>query len=116
MADSRDHPPPSGDRPPSDVPSSSQPFQKKGRRGTRLRELTLSRSGEQRIPIQFDAATGNPLGPNKAQFKSYVALLARSKASILKKDWDDVELRVKEQIWDTILVIIQQLRIFTCKL
>jgi len=107
MADSGDHPPPSGDRPPSDVPCSSQPSQKKGRRGTRLRELTLSRSGDQRISIEFDAATGNAVGPNAAKFRSYVALLARSKASILKKDWNDVEIRVKEQIWDTILVCFQ---------
>ena len=83
---------------PSEVPPSQSGFenpssrQKKGRRATRLRELTLSRSGEQMIPIQFDQATGNPLGPNKTKFKSYVALLGRSKTSILQKDWDDVEM------------------------
>ncbi|KAK7361666.1 hypothetical protein VNO77_03740 [Canavalia gladiata] len=85
----------------SENPSSRQ---KKGRRATRLRELTLSRSGEQRIPIEFDKATGNPLGPNNTKFKSYVALLGRSKASILKKDWDDVEMQVKDQIWETIML------------
>ena len=94
---------------PSSTPSSqhgpdSQSTRKKGRHATRLRELTASRSSEQRIPIEFEPSTGNPLGPNRNQFKSYVALLGRSKASILKKDWDDVELRVKEQIWHSILV------------
>ena len=92
------------DNHPSQSESDTQCTQKTGRRATRLKGLTLNRSADQRTPIEFDQATGNPLGPNRKIFKSYVSLLGRSKASILKKDWDDVELSVKEKIWECIMV------------
>ena len=82
----------------------TQSTHKKGRRATRLKELTLSRSADQRIPIEFDQSTGIPVGKNKTKFKSYMALLGRSKASILKTDWDSVDDLVKEQIWQSIMV------------
>jgi hypothetical protein len=87
-----------------DNSAGAQSSQKQGRRATRLAELSLSRGSDQKIPIEFDETTGNATGANNTKFKSYVGLLGRSKASILRKDWDDVELRVKEQIWQSILV------------
>ena len=92
------------DNHPSQSESYTQCTQKMSRSATRLKGLTLNRSADQRTPIEFDQVTGNPLGPSKKIFKSYVGLLGRSKASILKNDWDDVELSVKEQIWECIMV------------
>lgn len=89
--------------PPSQRGSNTQSTRKKGRRATQLKELTLSRRGDQRISIQFDQSTGNPLGPNKKKFVSFVALQARSKVNILMTDWDHVEESVKNQIWQTIM-------------
>ncbi|KAI4357296.1 hypothetical protein L6164_001255 [Bauhinia variegata] len=82
----------------------SQSTHKKSKHVTRLRELTLNRSREQRIPIQFDLSIGNPLGEKKKQFKSYAALLGCGKPSILKNDWDDAEIQVYKRIWDSIKV------------
>ncbi|WVZ22267.1 hypothetical protein V8G54_000811 [Vigna mungo] len=56
--------------------SSTQP---KRRRATRLKDLTISRSADQRLPIQFDMSTGKVLGDNRVRFTSFVALLGRSK-------------------------------------
>ena len=77
---------------------------KNGRRGTRLRELTVSRSADQRLPIQFDMQTGKTLGDNSTKFTSYVALLGRSKSYILIDDWDHVPETVKNQIWLSVQV------------
>lgn len=82
-----------------DTPSTS----KKGRRATRLRSLTVNRSGDQRISIEFDHDC-MPVGPWEKKFCSYVALLARSKASISCDDWDHVPAGVKDHIWDSITV------------
>ena len=77
---------------------------KNGRRGTRLRELTVSRSVDQRLPIQFHMQIGKALGENSTKFTSYVALLGRSKSSILIDDWDHVPETVKNQIWLSVQV------------
>jgi len=71
---------------------------KKGRHGTRLRELTVSHNANQRLPIQFDMQTGKALGEISTKFTSYVALLGRSKSSILIDDWDHVPEIIKNQI------------------
>ncbi|QCD81431.1 hypothetical protein DEO72_LG2g1757 [Vigna unguiculata] len=39
------------------------------------------------------------LGDNSTKFTSFVALLCRSKSSILIDDWDHVPETVKNQIW-----------------
>jgi len=78
--------------------------QHKGRRATRLRNLTVSRNGDHKLPIQFDMNTGKPLGKNRTRFNTFVALLGRSKASILIDNWDHVPKMVKNQIWQTITV------------
>ncbi|KAK7271448.1 hypothetical protein RJT34_27371 [Clitoria ternatea] len=82
----------------------AQTTQQKGRGATRLRNLTINLIAQRKIPIEFDETTGNAQGPNRARFKSYVALLGRSQASILKKEWKDVEVCVKEQIWQNIML------------
>ncbi|WVY92475.1 hypothetical protein V8G54_031563 [Vigna mungo] len=56
--------------------SSTQP---KCRRATRLTDLTISRSVDQRLPIQFDMSTGKVLRDNRARFTSFVTLLGISK-------------------------------------
>jgi len=81
-----------------DDPSGNPPPQKKGRSATRLKDLTLSRSADHKIPIEFDMATGKPRGPNRKKFKSFVVLTGCSKATILKKNWGNVEPQVKDQI------------------
>ncbi|WVY89153.1 hypothetical protein V8G54_034667 [Vigna mungo] len=47
--------------------------------------------------------TCKPLVENSTKFIIYVALLDRSKASILCDDWDHVPENVKNQIWQSIL-------------
>ncbi|WVY93816.1 hypothetical protein V8G54_032904 [Vigna mungo] len=78
------------------------PIRKRGRSGTWLRELTVTRNADHRLPIRFDMKTCKPLGENSTKFISYVALLGRSKASILCDDWDHVPENVKNQIWQSI--------------
>ena len=105
MADSSGTPPPTQSPPPTQGGDQSQPStRKKGRRATRLRELNISRSSDQKLPIQFDMQTGRATGEHKARFTSYVALLGRSKVSILIEDWDHVPETLKNQIWQSILV------------
>ncbi|XP_022639176.1 uncharacterized protein LOC111242058 [Vigna radiata var. radiata] len=91
--------------PPSQSKEQSQPStQPKCRHATRLKDLTISRSADKRLPIQFDMSTGKVFGDNRARFTSFVALLGRSKASILIDDWDHVPEQVKNQIWETIML------------
>jgi len=77
---------------------------KRSIRGTRLRELTVSRNEDQRLPIQFDMQTGKALGDNNTKFTNYMALLGRSKSAILIDDWDHVPEIVKNQIWQSVQV------------
>ncbi|QCD96875.1 hypothetical protein DEO72_LG6g1585 [Vigna unguiculata] len=46
--------------------------------------------------------TGKALGDNSTKFTSYVALLGRSKSSILIDDWDHVPETIKNQIWQSV--------------
>lgn len=78
-------------------------MKRKGRRGTQLRSLTFPRNGRLKMSIEFDQSTGNPLGRTRKMFKSFVALLGRTKVSILKSDWKDVEESVKNEIWQSIM-------------
>ena len=80
------------------------PPKKKTRRPTTLPEFTSKRPTGYRYPIEFDQCL-EPLGELAAKFKSYVSLLARSKASILAEAWDKVDGKVKELIWNDILVL-----------
>jgi len=69
-----------------DDSSGNPPPRKKGRSATRLKDLTLSRCADHRIPIEFDMVIEKPKGPNRKKFKSFVALTGHSKATILKKN------------------------------
>ncbi|WVZ17512.1 hypothetical protein V8G54_010494 [Vigna mungo] len=100
--------------PPSQSEDKSQSsIQPKRRRATRLKDLTISRSADQRLPIQFDMSTGKILGDNRVRFTSFVALLGRSKVSILIDKWDHVPEEVKNQIWQTIMDISKKTNIVT---
>jgi len=92
------------DNPPSQDELNTQSTNKRGRQATRLKTLTISRNSDQKSPIQFDQSTGVAFGKNSKKFTSYVALLGRSKPSILKENWKQVETHVKEQIWESIMV------------
>lgn len=93
-----------GNNTPSESVSGSQTTHKRVRRATRLKELTRSRNAQERKPIEFNPKTGRPIGPHRQRFTSYVGFLARSKVSILKNEWDQVEDNVKDLIWKSILV------------
>lgn len=85
-------------------PSSAQSqSRQRGRRGTRLRDISLSRSTGEKIPIEFDRYW-KPIGPNASRYRSFVGLLARNKPSILIEEWRKVDESVKRHIWDTIQV------------
>ncbi|WVY89460.1 hypothetical protein V8G54_034974 [Vigna mungo] len=88
---------PSTPTPPQSEDQSQSSTQPKCRRATRLKDLTFSRNADQKLPIQFDMSTGNVIGNNRARFTSFVALLGRSKASILIDKWDHVPEEVKNK-------------------
>lgn len=98
MADPDDIPPICGE---SDTRSTGR----KGRRGTMMREVTARRGSNQRIPIDFDDNL-DPIGPMAVKFKSFAAVTARTRASILIDSWKNVPQGVKDQIWETYLVSI----------
>ncbi|XP_045818718.1 uncharacterized protein LOC123911353 [Trifolium pratense] len=79
----------------------TQPTKKRGRRGTRMIELTLSNVKK---PIDFDQKTKLPLGANRKKFKSHVGSVARKTVSILVDEWEHVDENVKKQIWDDIML------------
>lgn len=89
---------------PMDDQSNISPRKIKGRRATRLKDLTRDRVGDQRRTVQFDELTGLAIGPNAVRFNSFIGLLARSKASILVMDWKDIDEDVKNKMWETIMV------------
>ena len=49
-----------------------------GRRGTRMMDITLSRTSRLRLEIQFDKKF-QPFGPNKAKYTSFVSYLAQAR-------------------------------------
>jgi len=59
---------------------------KKTTEATRLKGLAISHLGGARVPVDIDPYIGKALGPNHAQFLSYLCVLARSKVSILVPD------------------------------
>ncbi|KAK4280242.1 hypothetical protein QN277_011888 [Acacia crassicarpa] len=90
-----------------DEPSSSENVPRnhpacRGRRGTRMMDVTLSRTSGSRLEIQFHEKL-QPVGPNKSKYNSFVGYLARCKVSILIDEWKKVDFdTVKQPIWDTI--------------
>lgn len=101
MNDSSSTPPPHGG------PTYSMPIQKtqkRGRRATKLKDLTAKRQYGEKAEVGFDEFTGQPTGEYATKFKSYVGVLARTKISILHPDWNHVESDVKNLIWQDIVV------------
>jgi len=64
--------------------------QRKSRESTRLRGVTASRLGCSKVVVDIDPQTGRTSGPNRAQFASYLGVLARMKVFILLLTWDHV--------------------------
>jgi hypothetical protein len=83
--------------------TSTQPTKKRGRSATRMIELSLT---DVKKPIDFDPRTKLPLGENRKKFKSHVGSIAQNKVCILVDDWDHVDVKVKDLIWDDIMVIL----------
>ena len=75
-----------------------------GRRGgTTLKNVSTEQSRGNKIAIEYDV-NWQPVGPNATKYTSYVALLARTKPSILEEEWSKVADSVKNDIWDTLRV------------
>ncbi|KAK2394716.1 hypothetical protein QL285_056518 [Trifolium repens] len=81
--------------------TSTQPTKKRGRSATRMIELALT---DVKKPIDFDPRTKLPIGENRKKFKSHVGSIARNKVCILVDDWDHVDVKVKDMIWDDIML------------
>ncbi|GER36281.1 2-nonaprenyl-3-methyl-6-methoxy-1,4-benzoquinol hydroxylase [Striga asiatica] len=77
---------------------------KKGRKGTRLKHLSLQ-NGE-KVKVTFDCHL-EPDGPDEVsinEFKKYLGVLARTKVSILASCWNNgVSDKNKEQLWQAVL-------------
>ncbi|GER40075.1 nuclear transport factor 2 family protein [Striga asiatica] len=77
---------------------------KKGRKGTRLKHLSLQ-NGE-KVKVTFDCHL-EPNGPDEVsinEFKKYLGVLARTKVSILASCWNNgVSDKNKEQLWQAVL-------------
>lgn len=80
-----------------------RPTKKRGRHGTRMKQLCLHENGV-KTPNDFDPRTKIPLEENRKKFKSHVGSIARNKVSILEEYWDNVDSKVEDQIWEDIMV------------
>jgi len=49
---------------------------KKTREATRMKAIAINRLGGVKVPIDVDPQSGRASGPNKAQFASYLGVLA----------------------------------------
>ncbi|KAK2390396.1 hypothetical protein QL285_063942 [Trifolium repens] len=86
----------------TDVPSSSsQPKSTRVRGSTMMAQITKVRQTGIKIVVEFDPRTHACIGDRKnaATFRSYVAFLARSKCSLLKDEWKDINSKIKDAIW-----------------
>ncbi|KAK2386412.1 hypothetical protein QL285_060314 [Trifolium repens] len=86
----------------TDAPSSSsQPKSTRVRGPTMMAQITKVRQTGIKIAVEFDPRTHACIGDRKnaATFRSYVAFLARSKCSLLKDEWKDINSKIKDAIW-----------------
>jgi len=67
-----------------------------GRSVTQLSDVTYRR---ERMPIQIDPWSGEPNGPWKKKYRSYIGMLAKMKVSIAIACWDDVGEVEKNLLW-----------------
>ena len=92
----------------TDVPSSSSPSVPKNVRGPAMMTalMKVHQTGE-KIPVEFDERTGECLGvkDHVCWFRSYAALVARQKCSILLNEWSEVGEDIKDAIWTELKVI-----------
>ena len=82
----------------------SSSTKKKSRSVTSCQELTSRRPPGYKYPIGFDEF-GEPTGEYAIKFKTFVAMMARNKPSILANDWDAVPAGIKDLIWQDVTVI-----------
>ena len=81
-------------------------YSKKTREGTRMKAIAINRLGGVEVPVDVDPQTGRASGLNKAQFASYLGVLARIKVSILVPDCNHVTEAEKDLIWQDLFVSI----------
>ncbi|KAK2409886.1 hypothetical protein QL285_045284 [Trifolium repens] len=81
--------------------SSSQPRSTRVRGPTMMAQITKVRQTGVKIAVEFHPRTHACIGDRKnaATFRSYVAFLARTKCSILKDEWKDINSKIKDAIW-----------------
>lgn len=76
--------------------SSTKSTAKKNVKGpTKMKYVATKRLKGEKIHVDIDEITGQPIGDSAAQFMSTLGVHARTKISILIPSWDDVEEVVK---------------------
>ncbi|CAA0810635.1 Unknown protein [Striga hermonthica] len=75
---------------------------KKGRKATRMKDIQTSDGEKKLVTFNRYFEANGPDPKTKSKFNSYIALLGRSKVSILIPDWRKVTDRNKEQIWQAL--------------
>jgi len=69
-----------------------------------MKAIAINRLGGVKVLVDVYPQTGRASGPNKAQFASYLGVLALKKVSILVPDWDHVTKAEKDLIWQDLCV------------
>jgi len=76
----------------------------KTREATRMKHLARKQLIKGKVQVEIDPHTRRAKGPNQNDFVSYLGVLARSKVSILERNWDHVTEADKSMIWQDICV------------
>ncbi|XP_057452627.1 uncharacterized protein LOC130744462 [Lotus japonicus] len=80
--------------------SSSEDKKRMVRGCTKMLKIAKVRKTSVKLKIEFDPQTGDCIGENSNEFRSYAAYLARSTCSILIDEWRLVDVDSKNSIWD----------------
>ncbi|XP_058768328.1 uncharacterized protein LOC131642057 [Vicia villosa] len=84
----------------TDNPSSSSKL-RRVRGPTLMTQIDKVHQTGEKIKVEFDPRTYEctGVGKNAANFRSYIASLARQRCSILKDEWKDMDNGIKDIIW-----------------
>lgn len=86
--------------------SSSEDKKRMVRGCTKMLKIAKVRKTGVKLKIEFDPQTGDCIGENSNEFRSYAAYLARSTCSILIDEWRLVDVDSKNSIWDDLKVLL----------